>query len=94
MKTELTTMQKQDICARFAENMPVLRKQLKLTQEKLGEMCGYSRIRISNIETKREKLSWHQLLCISFVFLLNEDTNKYIKENSILDEEFFSYFNM
>ncbi len=88
---ELTKLEKEMTCARFAEHMPKLRKMIKLTQSKLGEICGYSRIRISNIETKREALSWHQIMAFALVFLSNERSKEYIVENKILDESFFEY---
>ena len=88
---KLTKSEKEQICKRFAEYMPKMRKALMLTQEKLGELCGYSRIRISNIETGRESLSWHQLMALALVFILNEKSKQIINDENVLNDKFFDY---
>ncbi len=88
---ELTKTEKEEICSRFAEYLPELRKMMKLTQSKLGEICGYSRIRISNIETGREALSWHQLMAIAFICYMNAEVRGIMERHEILDDSFFKY---
>lgn len=88
---ELSKTEKAAVCEDFAKRMPELRKIMRITQQKLGELCGYSRIRISNIETGREKLSWHQLMSIALVFIVNTAVKEYMDTQGILDKRFYGY---
>ena len=88
---ELSKSEKERYCEVFAEHLPELRRILRMTQERFGDICGYSRIRVSNIETKREKLSWHQLMAFSLVCLSNVSAREYIMEHKVFDEKFFNY---
>ncbi len=58
----------------MAENMPVLRKKLKLSQENLAEIIGVSRYTIMLIENKKRKMTWTMFLALFFVFERNEQT--------------------
>ena len=88
---KLTKIEKEQTCERFAMYLPKLRRTMMFTQEKLGELCGYSRIRISNIETGREKLSWHQLMAMALVFMLNTKSKQLMEDEKILDDKFFDF---
>ena len=58
----------------MAENMPVLRKKLRLSQENLADIIGVSRYTIMLIENKKRKMTWTMFLALLFVFERNEQT--------------------
>ena len=58
----------------MAENMPVLRKKLKLSQENLADIIGVSRYTIMLIENRKRKMTWTVFLALVLVFERNEQT--------------------
>ena len=58
----------------MAENMPVLRKKLRLSQESLADIIGVSRYTIMLIENKKRKMTWTMFLALFLVFERNEQT--------------------
>ena len=59
---------------RMVENLPVLRRKLKLSQETLAQIIGSSRYTVMLIETKKRKLTWNTFLSLVLLFDKNEDT--------------------
>ena len=58
----------------MTENLPVLRKKLRLTQEGLAQIIGSSRHSIMQIEAKKRKMTWNTFLSLVFLFDKNEET--------------------
>ena len=58
----------------MADNMPVLRKKLRLSQENLADIIGVSRYTIMLIENKKRKMTWTMFLALFLVFSHNEQT--------------------
>lgn len=83
--------EKEELCGRMAALLHTVRRQLKLTQQELGEICGYSRIRVSNIETGKEMLSWHQFMSIAPLCLVNEKIRHTLEDEGVFTPEFYSY---
>ena len=59
---------------KMVDNLPVLRKKLKLSQEGLAQIIGTSRFTIMLIETKKRAMTWNMFLSLAFVFDNNKDT--------------------
>lgn len=57
----------------IAENLKALRKEHKLSQEKMAEKVGCSREFISRVEHHKEKISLKMLLKISYIFKRNPE---------------------
>ncbi|MBR2987376.1 MAG: helix-turn-helix transcriptional regulator [Clostridia bacterium] len=87
----LTEAEKKAMCATLAEHLPKLRKQLNVTQAELGYLCGFSRIRVSQIETGKAAMSWSQLTSVMFVCELNIKAKEYIYANGILSPKFLQF---
>jgi DNA-binding XRE family transcriptional regulator len=87
----LTEEEKQRICQHFYEELPRLRRMLKLTQSELGEMCGLSRITISKIENAAIKMSWIHFMAMCQVFALNKVTKEHLYETGILKLRLLQY---
>jgi len=87
----LTEAEKNEMCKIVAEHLPKLRQLLNLTQAELGYLCGFSRIRVSQIETGKAQMSWSQLTSVMFVCELNLSAKEYIYANNILGTRFLQF---
>ena len=63
----------------MADKLPVLRKQLKLSQEELSELVGKSRFTINEYETKKRELPWNMYLALVMLFRNNEGSATLMK---------------
>lgn len=73
---------------KMTENLPVLRKKLKLSQEKLAKFIGSSRYTVMLIETKKRKMTWNTFLSLVLLFDKNEETSILLRALGIYTEEF------
>ncbi len=87
----LTEYEKNELCEALAEHLPKLRQLLNCTQAELGYLCGFSRIRVSQIETGKTRMSWSQLTSILYVCELNQRAKEYIFVNDILGPRFLQF---
>ena len=74
----------------MTENLPVLRKKLKLTQEGLAQIIGSSRHSIMQIEAKKRKMTWNTFLSLVLLFDKNKDTAPLLKVFDIYTDDFES----
>ena len=72
---------------RMADNLPVLRKKLKLSQEELAKIVGSSRYTVMLYETKKRKMPWNIFLALVLLFDKNEETSLLLKALGIYTEE-------
>lgn len=61
IRTELTK--------RLADNLPVLRARLDITQQQLAERLGLARNTITAIEKRKMPLSWVNFVALALLFL-------------------------
>ena len=71
----------------MTENLPVLRKKLKLTQEGLAQIIGSSSHSIMQIEAKKRKMTWNTFLSLVFLFDKNEETAFLLKALNIYTDD-------
>lgn len=71
----------------MAENLPVLRKMLKLTQEELAEIIGSSRHTVMLIESGKRKMTWSTFLSLILLFEKNESTSKLLRAFEVYTPE-------
>lgn len=72
---------------RMADNLPVLRKKLKLSQEELAKIVGSSRYTVMLYETKKRNMPWNIFLTLVLLFDKNEKTSPLLKALEIYTEE-------
>lgn len=72
---------------RMTDNLPVLRKKLKLSQEELAKIVGSSRYTVMLYETKKRKMPWNIFLTLVLLFDKNEETSPLLKALEIYTEE-------
>lgn len=70
----MTSEMRENLIDRMADNLPVLRKKLRLSQEALAQIIGTSRHTVMLIETKKRKMTWNTFLSLVLLFDKNEDT--------------------
>lgn len=71
----------------MTDNLPVLRKKLKLSQEALAECIGSSRHTVMMIETKKRPMTWNTFLSLVLVFEKNEETALLLRALNIYTDE-------
>lgn len=77
---------------KMAENLPVLRAKLGLSQEKIAGIIGITRQTVSSIENKSREMSWQTFLALLFLFSKNSETQMLMKAMGIYDEKLEAYF--
>ena len=56
--------------------LPVMRKSLKLSQNRLSEMTGLGRSTISALERGKLKMSWEAFIALLLIFRVNPESRK------------------
>lgn len=77
---------------RMTDNLPVLRRKLKLSQESLAQIIGSSRYTVMLIETKKRKMTWNTFLSLILLFDKNEDTAVLLRALEIYTDALDAYF--
>ncbi len=72
---------------KMTENLPVLRKKLKLSQENLANFIGSSRYTVMLIETKKRRMTWNTFLSLVLLFDKNEETAVLLRALEIYTED-------
>ena len=72
---------------RMTENLPVLRKKLKLSQAALAECVGTSRHTVMQMENKKRPMTWSTFLSLVLVFEKNEETARLMRALEIYTDE-------
>lgn len=63
----------------LAENLPMLRGKLRLTQEDLADIVGVSRQTITMIENTKHMNKWSMFMALMFVFYFNPKTRDIVE---------------
>lgn len=77
---------------RMAENLPMLRKKLGLSQTELGDLIGVSRQTISSFENKTRAIPWQIFTALLFILNENSGTQKLLPILGIYTPELMSAF--
>jgi DNA-binding XRE family transcriptional regulator len=78
----------------MTENLPVLRKKLKLSQEGLAQIIGTSRYTVMLIETRKRRMTWNTFLSLVLLFDKNADTSVLIRVLEIYTEQLDAYLRL
>ena len=91
---KLTAEEKTQMCVNMAQHLPAIRRILGVTQEEFGDLCGFSRIRVSHIENGKEIMSWSQLTSVMFVCFVNANAKEYVLSNRLLSLRFMQFMQL
>ena len=83
----MTSDTREILIDKMTENLPVLRKKLKLSQENLAKFIGSSRYTVMLIETKKRRMTWNTFLSLVLLFDKNEETAVLLKALEIYTED-------
>ena len=83
---------REQLIENMTENLPVLRKKLKLSQEGLAKIIGTSRYTIMLIETKKRKMTWNTFLSLVLLFDKNENTQVLLRVLDIYTQQLDAFF--
>ena len=78
---------RENLIDKMTENLPVLRKKLKLSQESLAKFIGSSRYTVMLIETKKRRMTWNTFLSLVLLFDKNEETAVLLRALEIYTDE-------
>jgi len=82
-----TLDEKEILIQKMTENLPVLRKKLKLTQEELADIIGSSRHTVMLIESGKRRMTWNTFLSLVLLFEKNESTAVLLRTFEIYTKE-------
>lgn len=68
--------QKRVLMTNLTANLPMLRKQLFLSQTEMGTIIGMSRSSLAAIESGKRRMTWSTFLSLLLVFMHNEETGR------------------
>lgn len=90
--SSMNAEKKQELCARMADQLPVLRKEMGATQVSFAEMAGLTRSTVFRIE-RSKTMSWNTFLSLLMVFSQHRATARLLRALDLFPEELSSYFN-
>ncbi len=84
----MTAEEREILIERMTDNLPIFRKKLKLSQERLASFIGSSRYTVMQIESKKRKMTWNTFLSLVLLFDKNEETALLLRVLKIYTEDF------
>ena len=87
----MTNEEKSILMSQMAQNLPILRAKLSLTQVDLAERIVVSRHTLIAIENKQRQMSWPTFLSLMLFFSKNSGTNQLLGVLGIVTEELNGY---
>lgn len=72
----MTKDEKNALMKAMADNLPILRSKLNLSQEELAVLLGVTRQTISSFESNQRKMTWSVFLALILIFFRNEPTKR------------------
>lgn len=78
---------RESLIDKMADNLPVLRKKLKLSQEGLAKFIGSSRYTVMLYENKKRRMTWNTFLSLVLLFDKNDETAVLLRALGIYTDE-------
>ena len=79
--------QKSILIENMSDNLPTLRKKMRISQEGLAKKIGVSRSTIATIERKKKTMTWNMFLSLVLIFTKNSDTDILLNVMGIYTDE-------
>jgi len=73
-KSSVLSIDRKKYAKAMAENLPVLRAKLNLSQGELADMIGITRQTLSAAECGSRELAWNNFISLLYIFTQNEMT--------------------
>ena len=90
----MTKDEKNALMKAMADNLPILRSKLNLSQEELAVLLGVTRQTISSFESNQRKMTWSVFLALILIFFRNEPTKRLLVALNIYTPELNRFLNV
>lgn len=80
--------EKQHLCQALTARLSVIRRVLRLSQDRFSSQCGFSRMRLIRMEKGEVSLTYTQACATLFVALLNPASREYLFHEQLLTAPF------
>ena len=90
----LSEEEKQEFCISLGNHLKRLRAIAGLTQDRLEELCGISKERLSRIENGAYAMKWSQFVNILMIFTMNANTKEFLVASKILTQRLLQALQM
>lgn len=90
----MTKDEKNALMKTMADNLPILRSKLNLSQEELAVLLGVTRQTISSFESNQRKMTWSVFLALILIFFRNEPTKRLLVALNIYTSELNRFLNI
>jgi transcriptional regulator with XRE-family HTH domain len=87
MAERICEAKRREFANTLADNLPVFRAKLGISQKELADRVGISRNMLTYIEGKKKEMSWVSFVALSFMFLRNKQTEPILKSLNIYTKE-------
>lgn len=87
----LSASEKKKLCNTLSCFLPRIRELLGVTQAEMGELCGFSRARVSQIESGHSPMRWGQWMAIMYLCSVNRRTKDFMFANDLSGTRIFQY---
>lgn len=94
MENTATSLCKETYQRKLAQNLPLLRTKLSLSQADLADLIGTSRQTISLIERGSREMMWDTCLSLTFLFMTNAETRTLLSPLGIDVTQITNYLNV
>ena len=91
-KQSILSIDRKKYVRAMAENLPVLRAKLGVSQEEMADMIGVTRVTLSSAERGARELSWTNFVSLLFIFTQNEETLPLLTVLGVYTPELASLF--
>lgn len=92
MQKKFDESKKIELSCLIADNLPVFRAKLGITQQELADRIGITRNTLTTFERKKKKLSWCYFVSLYLIFSMNQETKLLMDSLSIHSVELEKYF--
>ena len=72
---------------KMADNLPVFRAKLRISQDRLASVIGSTRFTVMQIETKKRKMTWQMFMLLVLIFDKNCETAPLLRALEIYTDE-------
>lgn len=94
MENTVSHMNKEQYQRALAENLPLLRSRLSLSQTEVADMVGTSRQTISLIERGSREMMWDTCMSLTLLFVSNPETRSLMPPLGIDIDAMADYLNI
>lgn len=91
-RQSLLSIDRKKYATAMAENLPVLRAKLGISQGELADMIGITRQTLSSAECGSRELAWNNFISLLYIFTQNEATLPLLTALGVYTPELDSLF--